>query len=385
MSKLLVVVLSGILLLCVFTSCGKVKDSLPEAAEAKTEATETKTETFADEYDKVAYEALKNGGFDNGMGAWSQEQIVPQKFTDDKKEGEASLLIDVMEGKDCHMWQSMNFSPKPGNPAIGDRVMGSFWIKLDENISMQEGKLLLFKVEAYSQAGGKKILASVKILGDEKKGEWIYIETPVGEIIEDGTETLTAAFEDDLKGKVYLDDVKVYKVVPKGEGTAETGETGTPYTMNSGFEETLDPWGTYVDKADPVAAVDGGKDSAKALLMNNKTEGFTAIWNTVNITTEASTPSIGDAVKATAWIKLGDGVAAVEGKKCYFKLEHFSEAKGKTLIGGFDILGTEAKGEWIKVEIPAGVPIPAGEETVTVAFENGLPGKIYVDDVKIVK
>ena len=385
MRKLLAIILSSILILGL-ASCGGAKD--PQAAAATSSAVEeSKTETFADEYDKVAYEALKNGGFDNGMGAWSQEQIVPLKFTDDKKEGEASLLIDVLEGKDCHMWQSMNFSPKPGNPAIGDRVMGSFWIKLDENISLQEGKLLLFKVEAYSQAGGKKILASVKILGDEKKGEWIYIETPVGEIIEDGTETLTAAFEDDLKGKVYLDDVKVYKVVPKGEGTAETGETGetgTPYTMNSGFEETLDPWGIYVDKAEPVAAVDGGKDSTKTLLMDNKTEGFTAIWNTINITADATTPSIGDTVKATAWIKLGEGTAAAEGKKCYFKLEHFSEAKGKTLIGGVDILGTEAKGEWFKVEIPVCGPIPAGEETVTVAFENGLPGKIYVDEVKVI-
>jgi len=387
--KVIGVILCCLVILNILAACNKTNKDNPANSTTKETQTEANKETIPEGYEKVAYEALKNGGFENGMGAWSQEQTVPQKCTDEKKEGDASILIDNPKGGDCHMWQSMNFALKPGNPAIGDRVMGSFQIKIDQNVKPQDGKFLLFKIETYSQAKGKKILASVKLMGDEKKEEWLYFETPAGDIIEDGSETLTVAFENELEGTVYLDEVKVYKVVPEGQSAVKEddveAETGTCYNMNSSFEDALEPWGTYIDKAEPVSMADGGKDGMKALLMDNKTEGFTAVWNTLDITIDRDTPYIGDVVKATAWVKFGDDVSAVEGKKCYFKLEHYSEEKGKTLIGGVDILGTEAKGDWFEVEIPAAGPIPEGEETVTVAFENGLPGKIYVDKVEIIR
>jgi len=392
--KLFAWVLCVVLLLSVAAGCAKKDPAVEQQTETTTVAVSTEEvsvkavgdEQYVEEYDKVAY-AVANNGFENGLGGWSQEKkTVPVKAVDDKKAGEASLAIDNVDEGDCHIWQSLNFTPKEGNPEIGDRVMASFWIKMSDSVKSDQGKMLLFKVEGYSAKDGKKVLASVILDGGEKKGEWILVETPVGYMVPEGSETLTIAFENDLPGKVYLDEVNIFKVVPKGEGTVSKVEENI-YEMNSGFEQGLEPWGTYVDKAEAVAVVDTEKKTGeKSVLMNNKQEGsFTAIWQTLNITAEKNTPSAGDSVKVSAWIKLGDDVKAMDDKKCYFKLEHFSEKNGKALMADATITGNEEKGKWFLVEMPVAGPIPEGEETITIAFENGLPGQIFVDDVQIIK
>jgi hypothetical protein len=206
---------------------------------------------------EVDYEyGVFNGSFESNMQSWEYYTVsgFHDILTTDVLSGEKSLRIqDITDNPYTSIWQTIDLGQEDG-PMASDFVMFEANFKALEGVS---GQVQLFVENVVDASTKVTIGQSEKITLTE--GEWVKVETSVGEIPSGATEiNIVMIFE--TVGEVFVDDIKLNESISNNtNATAVYADEA----LITGFQSNILEYTMYIPSTDvPVISADVEKDSS---------------------------------------------------------------------------------------------------------------------------